>query len=146
MHIFQIKYGRGRTVQPREYESDRVDVEFTAQLTENDDIDTVLTDLRTRALAEVGRGPGKTTETVEAKEVMTSEEETALAEQGTEAEEADKKAAEAKKSAKKTRKKKDAPAEKPAESTREAEGVVGDIQDDELVTEAGDGDFAVGFD
>lgn len=130
MHIFEIKYSRGRTVQPRAYESDRIDVELTSQLIEGEDVNAAIKVLRELTLKEVGRGPGKTTVTVEAKEKETPAAETTVEEEPT-AETATEVAP-----AKKTRKKK---AGKPAEETTEearAEGVTGEIQDEELVAEA----------
>ena len=126
MHIFEIKYSRGRTVQPRAYESDRVDVELTAQLVEGEDVDAALTRLRGLALTEVGRG--KTTETVEVRKTAS---ETVSEAGGTEP--AAETATEEPKAAKKTRKKKAAPAETAAAPVREA---TGDIQDEELVAES----------
>lgn len=126
MHIFEIKYARGRTVQPRAYESDRIDVELTSQLVEGEDVGKALALLRALTLKEVGRTtPGKTTETVTSKET-----ETAVAD-------ADKEVATdtPEKPAKKTRKKK-ADAKPAAEETARAEGVTGEIQDEELVAEA----------
>ena len=67
MHIYEIKYSRGRTVQPRAYENDRIDVELTSQLTEGEDVAAVLKLLRELTGKEVGRGVGKTTETVTVK-------------------------------------------------------------------------------
>lgn len=135
MHIFEIKYGRGRTVRPRDYESDRVDVEFTVQLTEADDVDEVLKGLRERALNEVGRGPGKTRETVAAKETASEAGgEEPAAESATEA------ATKPKKTRKTAAEKKAADAKKagPAPGVQAADerGAVGDIQDEELVAEA----------
>lgn len=135
MHIFEIKYSRGRTVQPRAYESDRIDVELTAQLIEGEDVAKAIELLRALTLKEVGRNkPGKTTETVTAKEKETPAATETASEAAGEEPAAETATAAAEKPAKKTRKKK--AAAKPAEETARAEGVTGEIQDEELVAEA----------
>ncbi len=152
MHIFEIKYSRGRTVQPRAYESDRIDVELTSQLTEGEDVAAVMKTLRELTMKEVGRGPGKTTVAVEAKETTSGPagvEENIAAQSASEAggeetatETATDAAATKKAKTAAARKAKAAEkkaAEKPTEPTddgRDAAGVVGDIQDEELVAEA----------
>ncbi len=126
MHIYEIKYSRGRTVQPRAYESDRIDVELTAQLVEGEDVGVAVAKLRELVATEVGRSAGKTTEKVTKTSAKGTEPTTADATDPT---------AVAEKTAKKTTKKaaKTAPVEAVEADER---GATGDIQDEELVAEA----------
>ena len=145
MHIYEIKYSRGRTVQPRAYESDRIDVELTAQLVEGEDVKAAIKVLRGLVAVEVGREAGKTVETTSVKELadhVAAEKKTAsevaggapAAETATEAAvEVDKKAEAKKARADKKAAKK---VEKTAETTTPAREATGDIQDEELVSEA----------